>query len=76
MDGQVILTKKKIVVNSFNTQIAKAVPEREHVFLLVDSVETWNDQAMAIGTKFLNNITLACMPPHHMALKVGVLITY
>jgi ATP-dependent DNA helicase PIF1 len=27
---------------------------------------------MAIGTKFLNTITLACMPPHHMALKVGV----
>jgi ATP-dependent DNA helicase PIF1 len=27
---------------------------------------------MVIGTEFLNTITLAGMPPHHMALKVGV----
>jgi hypothetical protein len=27
---------------------------------------------MAISTKFLNTITLAGMPPHHLALKVGV----
>jgi hypothetical protein len=27
---------------------------------------------MAIGTKFLNTITLAGMPPHCLALKVGV----
>jgi ATP-dependent DNA helicase PIF1 len=27
---------------------------------------------MAIGAKFLNTITLAGMPPHRMALKVGV----
>jgi ATP-dependent DNA helicase PIF1 len=59
-------------VNSLNTQIVEAVPGREHVFLLADSVETGDDQAMAIGTKFLNTITLAGMPPHHLALKVGV----
>jgi hypothetical protein len=28
---------------------------------------------MAIGTKFLNTITLVGMPPHRLALKVGVL---
>jgi hypothetical protein len=27
---------------------------------------------MAIGTKFLNTITLAGMPPDRLALKVGV----
>jgi hypothetical protein len=27
---------------------------------------------MAIGMEFLNTITLASMPPHHLALKVGV----
>jgi ATP-dependent DNA helicase PIF1 len=27
---------------------------------------------MVIGTKFLNTITLAGMPPHRLALKVGV----
>jgi ATP-dependent DNA helicase PIF1 len=50
------------------------VPEREHVFLSADSVETGDDQAMAIGTEFLNTITLAGMPPHCLALKVGVLV--
>jgi hypothetical protein len=29
---------------------------------------------MAIGTKFLNTTTLAGMPPHRLALKVGVLV--
>ncbi len=37
-------------------------------------METGDDQAMAIGTKFLNTITLAGMPPHRLALKVGVLV--
>jgi len=27
---------------------------------------------MAIGTEFLNTITLAGMPPHHLGFKVGV----
>jgi hypothetical protein len=27
---------------------------------------------MAIGTQFLNTITLASMPPHRVAFKVGV----
>ncbi len=27
---------------------------------------------MAIGTEFLNTITLAGMPPHRLAFKVGV----
>jgi hypothetical protein len=38
-------------MNSLHTQIAKVVPKREHVFLLIDLVETRDDQAMAIGTK-------------------------
>jgi hypothetical protein len=33
-----------------------------------------NDQAMAISTEFLNTITLAGMPPHRLALKVGILV--
>jgi ATP-dependent DNA helicase PIF1 len=31
-----------------------------------------DDQAMAIGTESFNTITLVGMPPHHLALKVGV----
>jgi ATP-dependent DNA helicase PIF1 len=31
-----------------------------------------DDQVVAIGTKFLNTITLAGMPPHRLALKVNV----
>jgi ATP-dependent DNA helicase PIF1 len=27
---------------------------------------------MVIGTEFLNTITLAGMPPHRLALKIGV----
>jgi len=72
MDGQAILTTKNIVVNFLNTQIVEAMPGQEHIFLSADSVETGDDQAMAIGTKFLNTITLAGMPPHCLALKVGV----
>jgi len=74
MDGQAILTTKNTIVNSLNTQIVEAVPGQEHIFLSVDSVETGDDQAMAIGTEFLNTITLAGMPPHRLALKVGVLV--
>jgi hypothetical protein len=40
MDGQTILTTKNIIVNSFNTHIAKVMPGREHVFLSGDLVET------------------------------------
>ncbi len=48
------------------------MPKREHLFLLADSVEMGDDQAMAIGTEFFNTIILASMPPHRMAIKVGV----
>jgi ATP-dependent DNA helicase PIF1 len=72
MDGRTILTTKNTVVNSFNTHIVEVVPRQEHIFLLADSVETGDDQAMAIGREFLNTITLAGMPPHRLALKVGV----
>jgi hypothetical protein len=48
------------------------MPGREHVFLSADLAETEDDYVMAIGTKFLNTITLARMPPHHLALKVGI----
>jgi len=59
-------------VNSLNTQIVKVVPGQKHIFLSIDSVETRDDEAMAIGTEFFNTITLAGMPPHRLALKVGV----
>jgi hypothetical protein len=72
MDSRAILTTKNTIVNFFNIQIIEAVPGRKHVFLSVDSMETGDDQAMAIGTEFLNTITLAGMPPHCLALKVGV----
>ncbi len=72
MDSQAILTTKNTVVNSLNTQIAEVVLGRKHVFLSADSMEIGDDQAMAIGTKFLNTITLASMPSHRLALKVGV----
>jgi ATP-dependent DNA helicase PIF1 len=72
MDGRAILTTKNTIVNSLNIQIAKVVPGQEHIFLSADSVETRDDQAMAIGTKFLNTIILASMPPHRLAFKIGV----
>jgi hypothetical protein len=72
MDSRAILTTKNTVVNFLNTQIVEAVLGQEHIFLSTDSMEMGDDQAMAIGTKFLNTITLAGMPPHCMALKVGV----
>jgi hypothetical protein len=72
MDGRTILTTKNTVVNSLNTQIVEAAPGQEHIFLSTDSVETGDDQAMAIGTEFLNTITLVGMPPHRLARKVGV----
>jgi hypothetical protein len=74
MDGQTILTTKNTIVNSLNTQIAKAMPKRKHVFLSTYSVEMRDNQAIAINMEFLNTITLAWMPPHHLALKVDVLV--
>ncbi len=74
MDGRTILTTKNTIVNSLNIQIVEVVPGREHLFLLVDLVEMKDDSAMAIGTKFLNTVTLVGMPPHCLALKVGILI--
>jgi hypothetical protein len=74
MDSRAILTTKNTAMNYLNTQIVKAVPGQEHVFLSIDLLETGDNQAMAIGMKFLNTITLAGMPPYHLALKVGVLV--
>jgi hypothetical protein len=74
MDGRAILIIKYTIMNSLNTQIAEVVPERRHVFLSADLVETKDDQAMVINIKFLNTITLASMPPHCLALKVSVLV--
>jgi ATP-dependent DNA helicase PIF1 len=48
------------------------VPRQKYVFLLANSVETGHDQAMVISIEFLNTITLVGMPPHRLALKVGV----
>ncbi len=72
MDGRAILTTKNTIMNSLNIQIAEVVFGRKHVFLLAKSLEMGDDQAMAIGTKFLNTITLVSMPPHCLALKVGI----
>jgi ATP-dependent DNA helicase PIF1 len=74
MDGRVILTTKNTIVNSLNTHITKVVLGREHVFLSTNSMETRDNQAMVIGAKIFNTINLASMPPHHLALKVGVLV--
>ncbi len=68
------LTTKITVVNFFNTQIAKVVPELEHIFLSVNLVKMGDDQAMAISMEFLNTITLVGMPLHRLALKVGILV--
>jgi hypothetical protein len=75
-DGRAILTTKNTVVNSLNIQIAKVVPKREHVFLSADSVETGDDQVMAIGTKIFNTITLVGMPPHCLTFKLASLLFY
>jgi len=68
------MTTKNTIMNSLNTQIVVAVPRRKHVFLSIDLVETEDDQAMAIGTKFFSAITLTGMPPHRLALKVSILV--
>jgi ATP-dependent DNA helicase PIF1 len=72
MDGRAILTAKNVYVNRINTEIATTMPGEEHVFLSADTVEAGDDRAMGITTEFLNAITLPGMPPHRLALKVGV----
>jgi hypothetical protein len=72
MDGRAILTAKNVYVNRINTEIATTMPGEEHVFLSADTVEVGDDRAMGITTEFLNAITLPGMPPHRLALKVGV----
>jgi hypothetical protein len=56
-------------MNCLNTQIVEAMPEREHIFLSENLVETGDDKAMVIGMEFLNTITLASMlsQPHFEA---------
>jgi hypothetical protein len=72
MDGRAILTAKNVCVNRINTEIAATMPGEEHVFLSADTVEAGDDRAMGIATEFLNAITLPGMPPHRLALKVGM----
>jgi len=72
MDGRAILTAKNVVVNQINTDIAASMPGDEHVFFLADIVEAGDDRAYGITIEFLNTITLPGMPPHRLALKVGV----
>jgi hypothetical protein len=72
MDGRAILTAKNVCVNYINTKIVATMPWEEHVFLLADTIEAGDDRAMGIATKFLNAITLLGMPPHRLALKVGL----
>jgi ATP-dependent DNA helicase PIF1 len=72
MDGRAILTAKNVVVNQINTDIVVGMPGDEHVFFSVDTVEAGDDRAYGIATEFLNTITLLGMPPHRLALKVGV----
>jgi ATP-dependent DNA helicase PIF1 len=72
MDGRT--TTKNIIENFLNTQITEVVLGREHVFLSADLVEMGDDQAMAIGTEFFNTTTLVGMPPHRLALKIGIFV--
>jgi ATP-dependent DNA helicase PIF1 len=72
MDGRAILTAKNVVVNQINTNIAAGMPGDEHVFFSADTVEARDDRAYGIATEFLNTITVPGMPPHRLALKVGV----
>jgi ATP-dependent DNA helicase PIF1 len=72
MDGRAILTAKNVVVNQINTDIAAGMPSDEHVFFSANIVEAGDDRAYGIATEFLNTITLPRMPPHRLALKVGV----
>jgi hypothetical protein len=72
MDGRAILTAKNMVVNQINTDIAAGMPGDEHVFFSADIVEAGDNQAYGITTEFLNTIMLPGMPPHRLALKVGV----
>jgi len=48
------------------------MPGDEHVFFSADTVEAGDDREYGIATEFLNTITLPGMPPHWLALKVGV----
>jgi hypothetical protein len=52
MGGQTILKTKNTVVNSLNTQIAEAMPGREHIFLSVDLMKTGDNHAMVIARNF------------------------
>ncbi len=72
MDGRAILTAKNVVVNQINTDIVVGMLGDEHVFFSADTVEAGDDRAYGITTEFLNTITLLGMPPHRLALKVGV----
>ncbi|KAH9576597.1 hypothetical protein CY35_01G170700 [Sphagnum magellanicum] len=72
MDGRAILTAKNVVVNQINTDIVIGMLGDEHVFFSADIVEAGDNRAYEIATKFLNTITLPGMPPHRLALKVGV----
>jgi ATP-dependent DNA helicase PIF1 len=72
MDGRAILTAKNVVVNQINTDIAADMPGDEHVFFSTDTVEAGDNRAYGIAIEFLNTITLPVMPPHRLALKVGV----
>jgi ATP-dependent DNA helicase PIF1 len=48
------------------------MPGDEHVFFSADTVEVGDDRAYGIALEFLNTIMLPGMPPHQLALKVGV----
>jgi hypothetical protein len=72
MDGRAILTTKNVAVNQINTDIAVGMLGDEHVFFSADRVKAGDDRAYGIATEFLNTITLPGMPPHWLALKVGV----
>ncbi len=72
MDGRAILMANNVVVNQINTDIVVGMPGDEHVFFSADTVEAGDDRTYGIATEFLNTITLPEMPPHWLALKVGV----
>jgi hypothetical protein len=47
---------------------------RKHIFLLTNSMQIRDDNAITISMEFFNTIILAGMLPHRLALKVSILI--
>ena len=65
-----ILTPLNDNVDKINEVIMAKFPGEGKTYLSADSVAD-EDMANTYPTDFLNSVTLSCMPPHAMTLKVG-----